>query len=78
MATYNVIAKAFYNGMLYSPKHASRNVLVTDEKFDPVPSWLEKVDGRKVAVKGKAAQHSAKQEAVVQDQKAVDNGVETL
>lgn len=72
MPTYNVIDKGFYNGMMYSPKHPSRNILVSDVPLNPEPSWLEKVDGRK------APKHAPKQKEVVQNQKAVDNGVETL
>ena len=71
MATYDVIAVGFIEGILYSPKHKTRNVVVTDKPFAKVPSWLELRTGTVLTPSQKAAATKARRKEEESNFKAV-------
>lgn len=71
MATYDVIGTGFIEGILHSPDHKTRNVVITDTPFKKVPSWLKLRDAKKLTPAQKAAATKARREAEEKEFKAV-------
>ena len=48
MATYDVIAPGFIDGITHTPEHKTRNVVITDVPFEKVPAWLKLRSGKEM------------------------------
>ena len=67
MPSYKAKSKGFYGGKLYGPSE-KRQILRTEKKLSPVPSWLEPIKetrkpaaaAKKKVAKKKAAKKSSK------------------
>ena len=71
MATYDVIAVGFIDGILHTPTHKRRNVVITDKPFQKVPSWLELRDSKQLTPAQKSAATKALRKAEDEAIKAV-------
>jgi hypothetical protein len=71
MATYDVIAPGFIDGITHTPDHKTRNVVITDVPFKKVPAWLKLRSGKEMTPAQKAAATKARRKEEESNFKAV-------